>query len=98
LEGVSIFIDELFLGGELFLHNSWVGVNSIALVASLLLSLGLIGLYAKLHARGGILGPIGFILAFFGSVLYVCLQFDETFTWPIIGAHAVILRVASVMR
>lgn len=52
--------------------------------------LGLIGLYAKLHARGGILGPIGFILAFFDSVLYASLQFDETFTWPIIGAHAAI--------
>ena len=77
--------------GRVVLHNSWVGVNFIALVASLLLPLGLIGLHAKLHARGGILGPIGFILAFFGWVFHASLQFDETFTWPIIGAHAAIL-------
>lgn len=76
---------------NLVLDKDWLGVNVIGLIGSLLLPLGLIGLYAKQYEKIGIPGFIGFILTFIGSILYTCVQFGETFTWPLIAAHAPVL-------
>ena len=73
---------------NLVLNKWWLGVNIIGLIGSVLLPLGLIGLYAKQYDKIGIFGLVGFIMAFIGSILYTCLQFDETFMWPIIAVHA----------
>lgn len=76
---------------NLVLDKDWLGVNVIGLIGSLILPLGLIGLYAKQYEKIGIPGFIGFILTFIGSILYACIQFGETFTWPLIAAHAPVL-------
>ena len=70
------------------LDNNWVTLNLFAFLLTILLPLSFIGLYAKQIERIGILGFIGFILTFIGSMLYVGVQFDETFTWPVIAVQA----------
>lgn len=72
---------------NLVLNKGWLFVNLIGLIGMLLLPLGLVGLYYKQHEKVGIMGLIGFIFAFLGTILYICVQFEETFMWPIIAAN-----------
>lgn len=66
----------------------WVMLNAAALVMALLLPLILTALYAAQAESVGRAGLWGFILAFLGSLLYLSVQFDETFIWPILAKKA----------
>jgi hypothetical protein len=54
----------------------------------MLLAVGFLGLYLKQAKETGLLGFIGFLLAFFGSLLFMCIQYIETILWPIFTEHA----------
>lgn len=66
----------------------WFALNVAALGMALLLPLGLVALYAAQAESLGTAGVAGFALAFLGSLLYLSLQFDESFVWPILAEEA----------
>lgn len=66
----------------------WFVLNLAALVMALLLPLALAALYLAQADSLGKVGLAGFVCAFFGSLLYLGLQFDETFVWPILAEQA----------
>lgn len=66
----------------------WVMLNVAALVMALLLPLTLVALYAAQAESSGRVGLVSFVLAFLGSLLYLGVQFDETFVWPILAKEA----------
>jgi hypothetical protein len=68
--------------------SDWLWVNIIGLTATMLLAVGLLGLYLKQAKETGLLGFIGFLFAFFGSLLFMCIQYIETILWPIFAEHA----------
>jgi hypothetical protein len=68
--------------------SDWLWVNIIGLIATMLLAVGFLGLYLKQAKETGLLGFIGFLFAFFGSLLFMCIQYIETILWPIFTEHA----------
>ena len=66
----------------------WFVLNVTALVMALLLPLVLVALYVAQAESLGNVGLAGFVLAFLGSLLYMGLQFDESFVWPILAEEA----------
>ena len=68
--------------------SDWLWINIFGLVATILLPLGFVGLYLKQIQEAGKLGLIGFVCAFLGSLLFLCIQFIETALWPIFPEHA----------
>lgn len=66
----------------------WVMLNLAALIMALLLPLTLVALYAAQAESLGRAGLVSFVLAFLGSLLYLGVQFDETFLWPILADEA----------
>ena len=73
---------------QLVQSPSWIPINIIGLIASLLLVMGLMRLLFEDESRLGVLGFLGFILCILGVVLFASLQFDETFVWPLLATHA----------
>jgi hypothetical protein len=67
---------------------SWFLLNVLALLMALLLPLALMAIYAAQAEFLGWIGFAGFVLAFLGSLLYLGLQFDESFVWPLLAAEA----------
>jgi hypothetical protein len=82
LEGIETGYLNLVKDGD------WLWVNIIGLVATMLLPVGFFGLYLKQAKESGKLGFIGFLCAFFGSLLFMCVQYIETILWPIFTEHA----------
>jgi hypothetical protein len=68
--------------------SDWLWVNIVGLIATILLPLGFVGLHLKQIEVSGNLGLIGFLCAFIGSLLFLCIQFIETVLWPIFPEHA----------
>lgn len=66
----------------------WFVLNVAALVMALLLPLVLVALYAAQAESVGKVGLTGFLSAFFGTLLYLELQFDESFVWPVLAEEA----------
>jgi len=62
--------------------------SAIGLLACVLAPLGLMGLYWPNAQKIGKVGLLGFLLSATGVMLYGCMQYDETFTWPILAAQA----------
>ncbi|MFC1481398.1 hypothetical protein ACFL6E_04025 [Candidatus Neomarinimicrobiota bacterium] len=73
---------------EMVKSDRWLPVNTIGCIAVVLLPLALIGLYVRQIAAVKIVGLVGFLLAFSGSLLYVWLQVEESILWPILAVHA----------
>lgn len=61
----------------------WSLLNGLALIMTILTPLALASLYSPKVEQSGILGFIGFVMAFVGSVLFSSVQFDEALLWPI---------------
>lgn len=70
------------------LDADWAALNGLALVMTILTPLALISLYAKQVRESGVLGLIGFGMAFVGSVLFSSIQFDEALLWGIFAREA----------
>ena len=62
--------------------SAWVILLVLALVGSMLIFLGLVGLYARQVAETGVLGLIAFLVAFFGMTLLVGIIWTFTFVVP----------------
>ncbi len=60
----------------------------IGLIACVLAPIGLMALYLPFVEKVGKVGLIGFLMSSIGVILYGCMQYDETFTWPILAAKA----------
>jgi hypothetical protein len=73
---------------ELVRLNGYQIQSIIGLVACLLAPIGIMGLYIPHAEKVGNLGLMGFLLSCMGIILYGCMQFDETFTWPILAVKA----------
>jgi hypothetical protein len=67
---------------------TWIPINIIGLIASLLLVMGLMRILFEDKSILGIFGFLGFIICILGVVLFASLQFDETFIWPLLATHA----------
>lgn len=60
--------------------------HMLGLVGTLLLPVGLLGIGVRLSAsRAGTLGLIGFLLAFFSSLLSIGISATDAFVWPAIA-------------
>lgn len=73
---------------QLVQSPSWIPINIIGLVASLLLVMGLMRILFGNESSLGIFGFLGFIICILGVVLFTSLQFDETFVWPLLATYA----------
>jgi hypothetical protein len=73
---------------ELVRQNGYQIQSVIGLVACLLAPIGIMGLYLPYAEKVGKLGLAGCLLSCIGVILYGCMQFDETFTWPVLAAQA----------
>jgi hypothetical protein len=73
---------------EWILDDQWAIISALAFILSLLLPLVLIALYAVEVKETGQMGFWGFVLAFFGALLFVAFQFDLAFVWPILALQA----------
>lgn len=67
---------------------AWTSLNLLALTMALLLPLSLVVLYAAQANSLGTFGLLSFLSAFFGTSLYLALQFDESFVWPVLATEA----------
>jgi hypothetical protein len=63
----------------------------VGLLACILAPIGIIGLYLPHAEKVGKLGLAGSLLGSLGVILYGCMQFDETFTWPVLAVKAPVL-------
>jgi len=68
--------------------SQWFVLNLSAYMLTVLTPLSILGLYAKQVEKVGLLGLIGFLLVYTGGMLYVGVQFDEAFTWPVLAEYA----------
>lgn len=66
--------------------NVWVIVHSLYVPAFILSLFGLIGLYVRQAEHAGVLGLVGFILAFIGSALFLVVVVLEASVIPVIAA------------
>jgi len=74
--------------GDVATTPSWVFSHTLHFAGALLILLGLPGLYARHRARTGVPGFLGFLLAFFGTALFVGTGMSSAFLWPAIAAEA----------
>jgi hypothetical protein len=68
--------------------SAWVILLVLALVGNMLILLGLVGLYARQVAETGVLGLVAFLVAFFGTALFVGLNWTFTFAAPSLAQAA----------
>lgn len=66
----------------------WGLLNGFALIMTLLTPLAVVSLYSVQVEESAKLGFTGFVIAFIGSVLFACVQFDEALLWPVFVTQA----------
>lgn len=67
---------------NLIIDNNWVPINTIGLIAALLVTLGFPGFYLKDYVRFNKLGFYGLIISSIGLILFTSIQYYETLLWP----------------
>ena len=93
---LSWFSIGIFMWNEISSQNflamvqnpAWIPVNIFYLIATILLIPGIISLYIKQAEKSGTLGLTAFWITILAIIWYACIQFYETFFWPIIAANA----------
>ena len=91
---IGIFMwDEISTGNFLAMvqNPAWIPVNIFYLIATILLIPGIIALYVKQAEKSGTLGLTAFMITILAIIWYVCIQFYETFFWPIIATESPLL-------
>jgi hypothetical protein len=68
--------------------NGYQLYSLIGLIACILAPIGFMGLYLPLAEKVGKVGLSGFLLSSIGVSLYGAMQYDETFTWPVLAVKA----------
>ena len=72
-------------------NPAWIPINIIYLIATVLLLPSILGLYIVQSEKSGNLGFISFIISSLAIIWYTCIQFYETFFWPLIAAESTAL-------
>ena len=75
----------------LVLNSAWIPINIFYLIATILLLPSVLGLYLVQSEKSGNLGFISYIITSFAIIWYTCIQFYETFFWPLIAAESTAL-------
>lgn len=68
---------------NLILDPDWTALNLVGLVSSLLLSLGLTGLFLPFNKQFSLTGFIGLLMACAGLIMFTAIQYYETLIWPV---------------
>ena len=66
-------------------HSNWIPINLIGFVAVQMWSLSFFFIFLVKSDKIKIRGIVGFILGEIGIVWYACIQYYETFIWPVVG-------------
>ena len=66
----------------------WTVVSVLAFLQTVLVLPALTGLYLRQVRESGRLGFLGFAIAFFGTCLYLGMQYDMAFVWPQLAVDA----------
>lgn len=69
------------------IHPNWIPVNIIGLLGTIVWAFSLLGLNLYQWKDSRIFGFIGFVLAEVGIILYACIQYYETFIWPVVAQY-----------
>lgn len=69
----------------MILHSNWVPVNVVGLIGCLLLILTVPVLHCHIQEKRSTLGFAGLIVAEIGLVMFTCIQYYETFLWPVVA-------------
>lgn len=96
---LSWFSIGIFMWSEISTQNfllmvqnpAWIPVNVLYLLATILLIPGIIALYVQQAEKIGTLGLTAFWITILAIIWYICIQFYETFFWPIIASESSIL-------
>jgi hypothetical protein len=67
---------------EMILDSNWTVINLLGLLSSLLLCLGLPGIFLAQHMHFKMYGYLGLLLACTGLILFTAIQYYETLIWP----------------
>ena len=92
--GVLLIGGVLAIAGQLMLISAdpgtslWIPGTWLALAGTLLVVLGLPGLYFKQVDRAGLLGMVGFVISFVGFLFLVGIQTFDAFVSPTLAANA----------
>jgi hypothetical protein len=70
------------------LTSTWISINLVGLLSSLLLMLGLIGVLTGVSPALGTLGFVGIAFSVAGAALFAAPQFEQTFVWPLLARRA----------
>ena len=88
---VSDFLELLLAGYELdeaATTGTYGGVTVLTLLGTVLLLVGLVGLYAGQSQAAGLLGLVGFLATFLGNVLVAGAVWEATFVVPWLAGEA----------
>jgi len=88
---IGIFMwNEISAGNFLAMvqNPAWIPVNIFYLIATIFLIPGIIALYFNQTEKSGALGLIAFWITMLAIIWYLCIQFYETFFWPIIASES----------
>ena len=75
-------------GSQVMLSSTWFIVQILGLVALVLITLGLVGLYVCQAQQAGSLGLIAFVIAFAGLLMVFGLSWGEPFLGPLVAEQA----------
>jgi hypothetical protein len=86
----SILSNVLFSGGrnttpQQYMSLPWLLVSLVSLIGSLLFVIGLPGMYLRQAGRAGVLGLVGFILVFFGELLFGAFSTLQVIVFPLLA-------------
>jgi hypothetical protein len=69
-------------------NPAWMPVNVFYLIAIILLIPGIIAFYVEQAEKSGTLGLTAFWITILAIIWNTCIQFYQTFFWPIIAADS----------
>ena len=72
-------------------NPAWIPVNIFYLIATILLLPSVLGLYLVQSEKSGNWGFLSFAISSLAVIWYSCIQFYETFFWPLIAAESTTL-------
>ena len=78
-------------------RDVWLLVTVAYMIATVLLLGGLIGLYARQSEAAGVLGRVGFLVAFIGTALAMGISWAEVFVLPSLAVEAPVLLATELV-